>query len=82
MDRSPEWNLPPFAESREHGVRHDLPEFLAWALVYQAESGDSAKIALARTAAAGIVNPALQARVRTLYAALAGGDLSYRPVRG
>jgi hypothetical protein len=44
-------------------VRSDLPEFLAWALVYQAESGDRAKVPLARSAADGIANPDLQARV-------------------
>jgi ATP/maltotriose-dependent transcriptional regulator MalT len=50
----------------DHAVRCDLPEFLAWALVYQAESGDHAKIALARTAADGVINPQLQARVLAL----------------
>jgi DNA-binding SARP family transcriptional activator len=47
-------------------VRSDLPEFLAWALVYQAEAGDGGQAALARTAAAGVSNPALQARVQSL----------------
>jgi hypothetical protein len=42
------------------------PEFTAWALIYQAEAGDLAKLPLARTLAAGIVNPALQARVAAL----------------
>ena len=50
----------------ELAARSDLPEFLAWALVYQAESGDRAKIPLARSAADGIANPDLQARVRAL----------------
>ena len=50
-------------------VRCDLPEFLAWALVYQAEAGDRGRAALARTAAAGVSNPALQARVQSLPAA-------------
>ena len=50
----------------ELAARTDLPEFLAWALVYQAESGDPAKIPLARSAADGIANPDLQARVRAL----------------
>ncbi len=61
---------PAAARLYEHAVRGDLPEFLAWALVYQAESGDRAKIPLARSAAAGIVNPVLQARVQ----ALPGGE--------
>jgi hypothetical protein len=47
-------------------VRGDLPEFLAWALVYQAEAGDDTKIPLARTAAADVTNPALQARDQSL----------------
>jgi DNA-binding SARP family transcriptional activator len=50
----------------ELAARTDLPEFLAWALVYQAESGDRAKIPLARSAADGVANPDLQARVRAL----------------
>jgi ATP/maltotriose-dependent transcriptional regulator MalT len=50
----------------QDAARSDLPEFLAWALVYQAESGDPAKVALARTAADGVTNPQLQARVQAL----------------
>ena len=57
---------PAAARLYEHAVRGDLPEFLAWALVYQAESGDHAKAALARRAAGGIANPELQARVHAL----------------
>jgi DNA-binding SARP family transcriptional activator len=59
---------PAAARLYEHAVLGDLPEFLAWALVYQAESGDRAKAPLARRAAAGIVNPVLQARVQALPA--------------
>jgi DNA-binding SARP family transcriptional activator len=59
---------PAAARLYEHAVRGDLPEFLAWALVYQAESGDHAKVALARSAAAGIANRELQARVQALPA--------------
>lgn len=47
-------------------LRADLPEFVAWALIYQAEAGDLAKLPLARTLAAGIVNPALRARAAAL----------------
>ena len=47
-------------------LRMDLPEFTAWALIYQAEAGDLANVALARSLAAGIVNPALQARAAAL----------------
>ena len=50
----------------ELSARSDLPEFLAWALVFKAESGDRAKIPLARSAADGIDNPDLEARVRAL----------------
>jgi tetratricopeptide (TPR) repeat protein len=59
---------PAAARLYEHAVLGDLPEFLAWALVYQAESGDHAKVPLARRAAAGIANPVLQARVQALPA--------------
>jgi tetratricopeptide (TPR) repeat protein len=59
---------PAAARLYEHAVLGDLPEFLAWALVYQAESGDHAKVPLARGAAAGIANPVLQARVQALPA--------------
>ena len=59
---------PAAARLYEYAVRSDLPEFLAWALVYQAESGDYAKAPLARSAAGGIANPVLQARVQALPA--------------
>ncbi len=59
---------PAAAQLYEYAVRSDLPEFLAWALVYQAESGDYAKVPLARSAAGGIANPVLQARVQALPA--------------
>jgi DNA-binding SARP family transcriptional activator len=57
---------PAAARLYEHAARSDLPEFLAWALVYQAESGDRAKIPLARTAAEGVTSPRLQARIQAL----------------
>lgn len=57
---------PAAARLHEHAVRSDLPEFLAWALVYQAESGDHAKVALARDVAGCIASPRLQARVQAL----------------
>jgi DNA-binding SARP family transcriptional activator len=59
---------PAAARLYEHAARRDLPEFLAWALVYQAESGDRAKARLARRAAAEIANPLLQARILALPA--------------
>jgi DNA-binding SARP family transcriptional activator len=54
------------ARLHDYAVRADLPEFLAWALVHQAESGDHSRVPLARTAAEGVANPVLQARVRAL----------------
>jgi hypothetical protein len=57
---------PAAARLYDHAVRSDLPEFLAWALVYQAESGDRGKIALATAAAEGVANPQLQARIQAL----------------
>ena len=47
-------------------VRADLPEFIAWSLVHQAEAGDAGCVPLARSAAAGVASPALQTRVRAL----------------
>lgn len=49
-------------------VRADLPEFIAWALIYQAEAGDRANLPMVRAVAAGVVNPALQARAAALDA--------------
>lgn len=50
----------------QDALRADLPEFVAWALIYQAEAGDHANLPLARTLAASIVNPALRARAAAL----------------
>lgn len=44
----------------------DLPEFTAWAVIYQAEAGDPANLPLARALAASVVNPELQARAAAL----------------
>ncbi|HEY2270049.1 MAG TPA: hypothetical protein VGI96_46045 [Streptosporangiaceae bacterium] len=49
-------------------LRSDLPEFVAWALVYQAETGDPAPLPLARSVAAGVVSPALHTRLAALGA--------------
>lgn len=62
----------------DHALRTDLPEFLAWALVHQAESGDDSRISLARTAAEDVANPLLQARVR----ALGSGAPRLHPIDG
>lgn len=50
----------------QDALRADLPEFTAWALIYQAEAGDLANLAMARTLAASIVNPELQTRAAAL----------------
>jgi hypothetical protein len=50
----------------QDALRMDLPEFTAWAVVYQAEAGDLANLSLARTLAASVVNPELQARAAVL----------------
>jgi DNA-binding SARP family transcriptional activator len=52
----------------QDALRADLPEFIAWALIYQAEAGDLANLPMVRTLAAGVVNPALQARAAALEA--------------
>jgi DNA-binding SARP family transcriptional activator len=48
------------AKLRDHAIRFDLPEFLAWALVYQAESGD--RDAAASIAVESLIDPLLQTR--------------------
>jgi DNA-binding SARP family transcriptional activator len=68
--QDPDLVAPAAARLYQHAAHNDLPEFLAWALVYQAESGDHTKVPLARSAADGIANPDLQARVQ----ALPGGE--------
>jgi len=52
----------------QDAVRMDLPEFIAWALIYQAENGDPANLTLARSIAAQVSNPSLQARIAALGA--------------
>jgi DNA-binding SARP family transcriptional activator len=54
------------ARLHDDAIRGDLPEFLAWALVFQVESGDHARIPLARATADGVANPVLRARVDAL----------------
>lgn len=49
-------------------ARADLPEFIGWALIYQAEAGDPASPLLARAIAGQVSNPALQARAAALDA--------------
>jgi DNA-binding SARP family transcriptional activator len=51
------------ARLRRDALRGDLPEFVAWALVYQAEAGDRSGLAVARSLAATVANPTLRAHV-------------------
>jgi hypothetical protein len=55
----------------QDALRTDLPEFVAWALIYQAEAGELANLPMVRTLAASIANPALQVRAAALEAARA-----------
>ena len=71
--QDPRLVAPAAARLYADAARSDLPEFLAWALVYQAEAGDHAKVPLARSAADGIANRDLQARVQALPGAGPGG---------
>ncbi len=64
--REPELVLPLARRLYREATRTDLPEFIGWALVYQAEAGDQASLALARTVAREVTNPALQARAEAL----------------
>jgi DNA-binding SARP family transcriptional activator len=64
--QQPELVLPLARRLYRDAQRADLPEFIAWALVYQAEAGDLASLPLARTLASGITNPVLQARAAAL----------------
>jgi DNA-binding SARP family transcriptional activator len=50
----------------QDAVRTDLPEFIAWALVYQAENGGPANVTLARSTAAQVSNPSLHARITAI----------------
>jgi len=50
----------------QQALRADLPEFTAWALIYQAEAGDPAGLALAQALAAQVMNPALRERAAAL----------------
>jgi DNA-binding SARP family transcriptional activator len=60
--QQPDLVMPLARRLYQHGLRADLPEFIAWGLVYQAEAGDPVGLALARTIAAQVSNPVLQAR--------------------
>jgi hypothetical protein len=50
----------------QNALRTDLPEFIAWALIYQAEAGEPTGLPLARVIAEQVTNPALRARAAAL----------------
>jgi tetratricopeptide (TPR) repeat protein len=50
----------------QNALRTDLPEFIAWALIYQAEAGEPTGLPLARSIAEQVTNPALRARAAAL----------------
>jgi DNA-binding SARP family transcriptional activator len=50
----------------QDALRTDLPEFIAWALIYQAEAGEPAGLPLAREIADQVTSPALRARADAL----------------
>jgi DNA-binding SARP family transcriptional activator len=64
--QQPDLVMPLARRLYQHALRADLPEFTAWALIYQAEAGDPAGLALARAIAAQVTNPGLQARAAAL----------------
>ena len=66
--QQPELVQPLAARLFRDALRADLPEFVAWAVIYQAEAGEFGNLPFARTLTAQVVNPALRARA----AALAG----------
>jgi len=64
--QQPDLVMPLARHLYQDALRADLPEFVAWALIYQAEAGDIASLPVARTIAASIANPALKARAAAL----------------
>jgi DNA-binding SARP family transcriptional activator len=62
----PELVRPLAARLHADAIRTDLPEFVAWALVYQAEAGERPNLSLVRALAGQVANPALQARAAAL----------------
>jgi DNA-binding SARP family transcriptional activator len=65
----PELVVPLARRLYREALRADLPEFIAWALIYQAERGELANLPLARAIAGEVTNPALRARAATLAGA-------------
>jgi hypothetical protein len=64
--QQPDLVMPLARRLYQDALRMDLPEFIAWALIYQAEAGDPASVPLARAIAGQVSNPALQERAAAL----------------
>jgi DNA-binding SARP family transcriptional activator len=64
--QQPDLVMPIARRLYQDALRADLPEFIAWALIYQAEAGDRASLPLARAMARQVTNPALQGRAAAL----------------
>jgi hypothetical protein len=62
----PELVIPLARRLYQDALRADLPEFIAWALIYQAEAGEQASLPLAQAIAREVSNPALRARAAAL----------------
>ena len=62
-------------------VRDDLPEFIAWALIYQVEAGEHGNLPLAKAIAGQVTNPALQSRAAALDGVRHWASVGQRGVR-
>jgi DNA-binding SARP family transcriptional activator len=64
--QQPDLVIPLARRLYQEALRADLPEFTAWALIYQAEAGDAAQVPQAQAVASHVGNPALQERAAAL----------------
>jgi DNA-binding SARP family transcriptional activator len=64
--QQPDLVIPLARRLYQDALRADLPEFTAWAQIYQAEARDFAQLPLARAVAGQVVNSALQERAAAL----------------
>jgi DNA-binding SARP family transcriptional activator len=64
--QQPELVMPLARALYKDALRADLPEFIAWALIYQAEAGEPTGLPLAWAIAQQVTNPALRARAEAL----------------
>jgi len=65
----PELVIPMARRLYQDALQADLPEFVAWALIFQAEAGERAVVQLAQAVAREVSNPALRARAARAAAA-------------